>query len=146
LQLWESGMARLGRVVPCTFNTAVLRALFGRSHNVLTRFFHEQVLFRTTDQSWHGLPDAISAPSGVNRNRQFPFMRADVLRTLTLVQSCRLLCHESSTICIATIESAGEMTMMVTMPLMAMAIIMIMITHDANVRMQHTTVTRMRSL
>lgn len=48
LQLWEADMARLGRVVPCMFNTAVL--------------------FRTTDQSWHGLPDAISSPPGVNRN------------------------------------------------------------------------------
>jgi hypothetical protein len=27
LQLWEAGMARLGRVVPCTYNTGVLLLL-----------------------------------------------------------------------------------------------------------------------
>jgi hypothetical protein len=61
-------MARLGRVVPCTYNTGVLPtplspyALYVQRHR-------EQVLFRTTDQSWHGLPDAIASPPGVNRNR-----------------------------------------------------------------------------
>jgi hypothetical protein len=63
-------MARLGRVVPCMFNTAVLLLLLLLFTAVSHLPFNAQVLFRTTDQSWHGLPDAITSPPGVNRNRQ----------------------------------------------------------------------------
>jgi hypothetical protein len=35
LQLWEAGMARLGRVVPCTFNTAVLLLFFSFDLNFM---------------------------------------------------------------------------------------------------------------
>ena len=64
-------MARLGRVVPCMFNTAVLLLLLLQLFTAVSHLpYNAQVLFRTTDQSWHGLPDAISSPPGVNRNRQ----------------------------------------------------------------------------
>jgi hypothetical protein len=69
----------------------------------------EQVLFRTTDQSWHGLPDAVASPPGVNRNRYsvLSFIWC-IQASLTRAQSCRLLRHGSSTIGITTFESAGS--------------------------------------
>ncbi len=74
LQLWEADMARLGKVVPCTFNMGVMLLLPLLLPLPLLLLpappsQRPQVLFRTTDQSWHGLPDPIASPPGTTRNR-----------------------------------------------------------------------------
>eukprot|EP00698_Gefionella_okellyi_P005180 TRINITY_DN14742_c0_g1_i1.p1 TRINITY_DN14742_c0_g1~~TRINITY_DN14742_c0_g1_i1.p1 ORF type:complete len:279 (-),score=41.42 TRINITY_DN14742_c0_g1_i1:109-945(-) len=64
LELWEAGMSKLGKKCDVAFNQAVL--------------------FRTSDESWHGLPDPIQCPDNVARKSLAVYYLTDPAEGVTL--------------------------------------------------------------